>query len=70
MPKMSLKKRSRDLQFSYLGLISHHYYAYVNVFMLLCFSVFEFSSVCLTLVRFTLTKNTGVPKNYVLIKVD
>ena len=47
-------------------LITCHYYAYTNANILVHLSVFEFSSVGLKLVRFTLTKGAGVPQNYVL----
>ena len=55
------------------NLIIHHYYTNINVFILVHLSVFEFASIDLTLVRFTLTNGTRVPENYVfqlvLIKV-
>ena len=47
------------------NLTIHHYYAYICVFTLVHLSVFEFASIDLTLVRFTLTKDTRVPENYV-----
>ena len=47
------------------NLIIHHYYTYVNVFILVHLSVLEFASINLTLARFTLTKGTGVSENYV-----
>ena len=57
-----------------INLIIHHYYIYVNAFTLVHLSALEFASKNLTLVHFTLTKDTGVPENYVfllvLIKVD
>ena len=46
-------------------MIIHHYFSYVNTFKLVHLSVFEFASIDLTLVRFTLKKDTGVPENYV-----
>ena len=42
------------------------YYAYINVFILSQFPMYEFASVGLALVRFTLTKGSGVPKYDVL----
>ena len=41
--------------FAYLGSISRHYCAFINVFMLLHLPVSKFDSVGLTLVRLTLT---------------
>ena len=49
-----------------LNLIIHHYYTYVDTFTLVHLSVFEFASIDLTLVRFTLMKSTGVPENHML----
>ena len=49
-----------------LNLIIYHYYTYANSFTLVHLSEFEFASIDLTLVRFTQTKDTGVPENYVL----
>ena len=48
-----------------LNLIIHHYYAYINVFIFVHLYVFEFASIGLALVCFILTKDTGVPENYV-----
>ena len=45
------------------NLIICHYFTYVNVFILVHLCVFEFVSVGLALVRFTLTKGAVVPKN-------
>ena len=45
--------------------IIHHYCTYVNVFILVHLSVFEFASIGLASVRFTLKKDTGVPENCV-----
>ena len=47
------------------NLIIHHYFTYINAFTLVHLSVFEFASINLTLVRFTLKKGAGVPENYV-----
>ena len=47
------------------NLICHHYFTYVNAFTLVHLSVFDFASLYLSLVRFTLKKGTGVPENYV-----
>ena len=44
-----------------LNLIIHHCYAYVNALTLVHLSLFEFVSIDLTLVKFTLTNGTGVP---------
>ena len=59
-------------QIDRLKLLSHtpkkqqkHYNTYVNVFTLVYLSVFELASIDLTLFRFTLTKGTRVPENYV-----
>ena len=41
-------------------------YVYVNVSILLHFQMFEFASVGVELVRFTLTKVTGVTENYMV----
>ena len=49
-----------------LTLIGRHYYADMDVFILMYFPVYELASIGFTLVRFKLTKDTGVPKNYVL----
>ena len=73
--EMSLVYIVHRLAFSpKFNLIIHHYYTYVNAITLVHLSVFVFTSLYLTLVRFTLTKGTGVPENYVfrlvLIKVD
>ena len=48
-----------------LNFIIHHFYTCINVFTLVHLSVFEFASIDLTLVRFILTKGTGVPKRIV-----
>ena len=47
------------------NLIIHHYYTYANAFTMVHMSVFEFASIYLPLVRFTLTRGTGVPEKYV-----
>ena len=47
-------------------LISCHYLAYINVFMLLLFPVFKFVSAGLMLVHFTLVKVTRMPVKYAL----
>ena len=47
------------------NLIIHFYYTYINALTLVHLSVFEFASIYLMLVRFTLTRGTGVPENYV-----
>ena len=54
----------------YINLITCHYYAYANVYILVPLSVFEFASVGLSLVRFTLTKGAGVPVNCVITCVN
>ena len=51
--------------YNYINLIIHHYFTYMNAFTLVHLLVFEFASIYLTLVRFTLKKGTGVPENYV-----
>ena len=48
------------------NLIIHHYYTYLDAFTLVHLYAFEFASMDLTLVRFTLTKGTEVLENYVL----
>ena len=53
-----------------INLTIHHYYAYVNAFTIVHLFAFEFASIDLTLVRFTLTKGTGVPENHVLICIN
>ena len=64
--EMSLVNIVHRLAFSLnSNLIIHHYFTYVNAFTLVHLSVFEFASIYLTLVRFTLTKGTGVPENNV-----
>ena len=52
------------------NLIIHHYYTYINAFTLVHLSAFEFASIDLTLVRFTLTNGTGVRKNCVSNSVN
>ena len=52
------------------NLIIHQYYTYLIAFTLVYLTAFELASIDLTLVRFTLTKGTGVPENYVLTYVD
>ena len=47
------------------NLIIHHYYTDINAFLVMHLSVFEFAPIDLTLVCLTLTKGTGMPKNYV-----
>ena len=51
----------------YLRLSSGHDDSYVNVFLLLNLPVFQFASVGLTLVGFTLTTVTVMAENYVLL---
>ena len=46
-------RRTFCLKFNF---IIHHYFTYVNAFTLVHLSVFEFASIYLTLVRFTLMK--------------
>ena len=48
-----------------VNLIIHHFYSYINAFILMQLSVFEFASIDLMLVRFTLKNDTGVPEKYV-----
>ena len=48
-----------------LNLIIYHYNTYINAFTLVRLSVFVSASIDLTLVRFTLTKGSGVPEKYV-----
>ena len=52
--------------FFYINLITCHYYAYMNVFILVHLSVFDFASENFALVCFTLMMVAGVLKNYVL----
>ena len=51
---------------TFFSLITCHYYAYANVYILMHLSVVEFASVGLAVVLFTLRKGAGVPENYVL----
>ena len=72
---MSLVNIVNRLAFSLkFNLIIHHYYAYINVFILVHLSVFELASIGLTLVCFTQMKGTGVTEkcvfSLVLIKND
>ena len=50
----------------YFNLIILHYYAYVDDVILVHLYIFEFASIGLALVCFTLTKGTGVPMDCVL----
>ena len=54
----------RDFCFRF-DMIIHNYHTYANAFTLVHLSAFEFASIDLALARFTLTKDTGVPENYV-----
>ena len=55
-------RRAFCLKFNF---IIHHNYTYVNASTLVHLSAFEFASIDLALVHFTLMKGTGVPENYV-----
>ena len=56
---MSLIKIINSLEVLHIfSMIIHHCYTYVNVFILVHLSVFEFSSINLALVRFAQTKST------------
>ena len=51
-------------------LIIHHYCTYVNAFILVHLSVFEFASIGLALVRFILREGAREPGNCVLTCVN
>ena len=69
--EMSLVKIIYGLAFLLeLSLIIHHINTYINIFILMHLFVVEFTSMGLTLVRFTLKKGAEVPENCVLACVN